>query len=132
MLFGQLLFFISYLSNKINVFIYSEDSYISYPHLSTKTLDENAILELREFLQNLWLRTAEAAQCLDCDANRAPWIEMDRSRRSLHGAGWIWMVLFYTKWCWMSEKKGTKNGLVINPISLEAHGVSRCSSISNQ
>ena len=102
MLFGQLLFFISYLSNIINIFIYSEDSYMLSTSIHYSSV--YAILELRFSNQlNLWLRTAEAAQCVDCDANRAPWIEMDRSRRSLHGAGWIWMVLFYTKWCWMSS-----------------------------
>ena len=98
MLFGQLLFFISYLSNIINIFIYSEDSYMLSTSIHYSLV--YAILELRFSNQlNLWLRTAEAAQCVDCDANRAPWIES--SAFTSTGAGWCW---FYTKWCWMSEK----------------------------
>jgi hypothetical protein len=49
MLFGQLLFFISYLSNIINIFIYSEDSYMLSTSIHYSSV--YAILELREFLR---------------------------------------------------------------------------------
>ena len=55
MLFGQLLFFISYLSNIINIFIYSEDSYMLSTSIHYSSV--YAILELREFLRWIsWIR----------------------------------------------------------------------------
>ena len=96
----------------INIFIYSEDSYMLSTSIHYSLV--YAILELRVSNQlHPWLRTAEAAQCVDCDANRAPWIES--SAFTSTGAGWCW---FYTKWCWMSEKwvQWALYGLVINPI----------------